>query len=125
MHLRVRSEALESDVRQKDKEIESLNQRLEDQANLYSSSVKSEDKLKVCALPPVTQATHDLLFDQILLNENETLRSQLSRLNDQCAGRSPDKQRKVMLDQLNQRLSHNVHELRTIQNELNNLLNTS
>lgn len=55
MHLRVRSEALESDVRQKDKEIESLNQRLEDQANLYSSSVKSEDKLKVCALPPVTR----------------------------------------------------------------------
>lgn len=47
MHLRVRSEALEADVRQKDKEIESLNQRLEDQANLYSSSVKSEDKLKV------------------------------------------------------------------------------
>ena len=48
LHLRVRSEALESDVRQKDKEIESLNQRLEDQAHVYSSSVKSEDKLKVC-----------------------------------------------------------------------------
>lgn len=47
MHLRVRSEALESDVRQKDKEIECLNQRLEDQASLYSSSIKSEDKLKV------------------------------------------------------------------------------
>ena len=47
MHLRVRAEALEADVKQKDKEIEVLNQRLEDQSNIYSSSLKSEDKLKV------------------------------------------------------------------------------
>ena len=46
-HLRVRSEALESDVKQKDKEIEVLKQRLEDQSNIYSTSLKVEDKLKV------------------------------------------------------------------------------
>jgi len=47
MHLRVRTEALEADVKQKDKEIEVLNQRLEDQSNIYSSTVKTEDKVKV------------------------------------------------------------------------------
>ena len=65
------------------------------------------------------------VLSQILLSENETLRSQLSRLNDHSGGRSPDKQRKVLLDQLNQRLAQNVQELRTIQHELTNLLNTS
>lgn len=48
MHLRVRAEALEADVKQKDKEIEQLKERLEEQSNIYSSTVKSEDKLKVC-----------------------------------------------------------------------------
>lgn len=38
---------METDVKQKDKEIDILNQRLEDQSNIYSSSVKTEDKLKV------------------------------------------------------------------------------
>lgn len=46
-HLRVRAEALEADVKQKDKEIEILKQRLEDQSTIYSTSHKFEDKLKV------------------------------------------------------------------------------
>ena len=66
-----------------------------------------------------------LSWQQLLLNENETLRSQLVRLNEHCEGRTPDKARKVMLDQLNQRFANHVHELRTIQRELDNLLNTS
>lgn len=48
-HLRVRAEALEADVKQKDKEIEILKQRLEDQSTIYSTSHKFEDKLKVSA----------------------------------------------------------------------------
>lgn len=54
-HLRVRAEALEADVKQKDKEIEILKQRLEDQSTIYSTSHKFEDKLKVIIITFVLQ----------------------------------------------------------------------
>lgn len=101
-HLRVRSEALQQDLKAKDTELEMLNKRLEEQSNIYSSGVKSDDKVK------------------LLMAENESLRSQLSRINGHS---SPD--HKVLLDQLNQRLVQNVNQLRSIQQELNNLLNVS
>lgn len=48
-HLRNKSEALEMEVRQKDKDIEILKQRLEESGQIYNSSGsnKIEDKLKV------------------------------------------------------------------------------
>lgn len=67
-----------------------------------------------------------------MLSENETLRAQLSRINDASDDKVCDKSLKLLLDQLNGRLTKNIHELRStetelcaIQQELTSLLNTS
>ena len=47
-HLRSRAEHLDSELRQKDKEIDQMRKRMEDQCQVYSTSHKVDDKLKVC-----------------------------------------------------------------------------
>lgn len=62
----------------------------------------------------------------MLLAENESLRNQISRLQDQ--GDSPkimDKARRGVLDQISYKLGHNIDELKTLHDELMTLLNTS
>jgi len=107
-HLRTRAENLDSEVKQKDKDIEQMKKRLDEQYHVYSTSQKVEDKLKV------------------LLNENENLRTQLNRLQDQNDNsKITDKARKGMLEQLNIRLAQNIQELRSIQQEFTALLSAS
>ncbi len=61
-----------------------------------------------------------------MLNENENLRTQLNRLQDQNDNNKiTDKARKGMLEQLNIRLAQNIQELRSIQQEFTALLSTS
>jgi hypothetical protein len=61
-----------------------------------------------------------------LLNENENLRTQLNRLQDQNDNsKITDKARKGMLEQLNIRLAQNIQELRSIQQEFTALLSAS
>jgi len=63
---------------------------------------------------------------KVLLNENENLRTQLNRLQDQNDNsKITDKARKGMLEQLNLRLAQNIQELRSIQQEFTALLNAS
>lgn len=49
----------------------------------------------------------------------------MTRLNEAADGKTPDTMRKMMLNEINARLAQNVTELRMIQQELDNLLNTS
>lgn len=59
------------------------------------------------------------------MNENENLKSQLNRLQDQSEGNKlNDKSKKGMFDQLNLRLAQNIVELKAIQKEFTNLLST-
>ena len=67
-----------------------------------------------------------------MLSENETLRAQLCRISDASDDKYCDKSLKLLLDQLNGRLTKNIQELRStetelcaIQQELSSLLNTS
>lgn len=61
-----------------------------------------------------------------MLNENENLRTQLNRLQDQNDNsKITDKARKGMLEQLNIRLAQNIQELRSIQQEFTALLSAS
>ncbi|RWS09748.1 homer protein 1-like protein, partial [Dinothrombium tinctorium] len=107
-NLRTKAESLDVEVKQKDKEIELMKERLEERIHIYSTNQNVEDKLKM------------------LLNENENLRTQLNRLQDQSdTSKVSDKAKKSMLDQLNVRLALNIQELRSIQQELTALLNTS
>jgi hypothetical protein len=67
-----------------------------------------------------------LFFLKALLNENENLRTQLNRLQDQNDNNKiSDKARKGMLEQLNIRLAQNIQELRSIQQEFTALLSAS
>lgn len=66
-----------------------------------------------------------------MLIENDTLRAQLSRLNDASDEKIPDKSMRLLLHQLNERFKRNVQDLRSteselhaIQQELTSLLNT-
>lgn len=62
----------------------------------------------------------------MLLSENENLRTQLSRFQDQSdSSKLTDKAKRGMLEQLNLRFSQNIQELRSIQQELTALLNSS
>ena len=49
-HLRSRAEHLESELRQKDKEMEQMRKRMDEECHIYSTSHKVEDKLKVCLI---------------------------------------------------------------------------
>ncbi len=67
-----------------------------------------------------------VFFLKVLLNENENLRTQLNRLQDQNDNsKITDKARKGMLEQLNIRLAQNIQELRSIQQEFTALLSAS
>lgn len=57
--LRSRSEHLETEVRQRDKEMEQMRKRMDEQCQIYSSSHKVEDKLKVC---PITCCDYTLMI---------------------------------------------------------------
>ncbi|XP_027204092.1 homer protein [Dermatophagoides pteronyssinus] len=112
-HYRTHCENLETEIKQKDCEIDLLKKRLEEQCQLYgSSNQKVDDKIK------------------ILLNDNENLRQQLNRLSsmdnnsDSCIKLS-DKQYRTLLEQLNVRFAQNIQELRSIQQEFSSLLNAS
>ncbi|XP_054159166.1 homer protein homolog 2-like [Oppia nitens] len=107
-NLSARAEHLDSEVKQKDKEMEQMRKRLDEQNHIYSTSHKVDDKLKA------------------LLYENENLRSQLNRIHDQNDNNKvTDKTRQGFLEQLNKRLAQNIQELRQIQQEFAQLLNTS
>lgn len=104
---RSKIDLLEIETNKKDKEIELLKKKLEESAFIASSS-KVEDKLKM------------------LLNENENLRAQIQRYQEQSdTSKVIDKTKKGILEQLNLRLGQNVHELRQIQQELHALLSAS
>ncbi|OTF73922.1 homer protein-like protein, partial [Euroglyphus maynei] len=110
---RAHCENLETEIKQKDCEIDLLKKRLDEQCQLYgTSNQKVDDKIK------------------ILLNDNENLRQQLNRLSsmdnnsDSCM-KLNDKQYRTLLEQLNIRFAQNIQELRSIQQEFSSLLNAS
>ena len=47
-HLRSRADHLDSELRQKDKEIDQMRKRMDEQCQVYTTSHKVDDKLKVC-----------------------------------------------------------------------------
>lgn len=109
-NLRTSAASLESTIKGKDKEIELLKKSLESHVSVNGASQKVEDKLN------------------LLLAENENLRSQLSQLQDHSDNnitKFSDKAKKGMLDQVNLRLGQNIQELRTIHQEFTALLNAS
>lgn len=62
----------------------------------------------------------------MLLSENESLRNQISRLQDHDDGsRISDKTNRGMLDQVNYRLGQNIQELKSLHQEFTALLNAS
>ncbi|KFM69654.1 hypothetical protein X975_18318, partial [Stegodyphus mimosarum] len=84
-----------------------MRKRIEDNHQGQSASQKVEDKLKV------------------LLADNEGLRSSVSRLQEQLdTTKSSNKAKKGALEQLNQRLAQKIQELKDIQHEISNLLNS-
>lgn len=64
-------------------------------------------------------------YFQMLLAENESLRNQISRLQDGDSPKIMDKARKGIIDQISLKLDHNIDELKTIRDELSTLLTTS
>ncbi|XP_035220322.1 homer protein homolog 2-like [Stegodyphus dumicola] len=105
--LRSKKETLEEQVNNKDNELEQMRKRIEDNHQGQSASQKVEDKLKV------------------LLADNEGLRSSVSRLQEQLdTTKSSNKAKKGALEQLNQRLAQKIQELKDIQHEISNLLNS-
>ncbi|KAL3228094.1 hypothetical protein MRX96_004014 [Rhipicephalus microplus] len=97
--LRSRAELLDRENKQKDKELEALKRKLEDQ-----TPGKADDRLKA------------------LLSENEALKSAAQRLQDQlCAAQG----RQAAWEQLAQRIAHRLHDLRDLQHELAALLSAS
>lgn len=62
---------------------------------------------------------------QVLLADNEGLRSSVSRLQEQLdTTKSSNKAKKGALEQLNQRLAQKIQELKDIQHEISSLLNS-
>ncbi|XP_054721419.1 homer protein homolog 1-like [Uloborus diversus] len=105
--LRSKKEILEEQVNSKDNELEQMRKRIEDNHQGQSASQKVEDKLKV------------------LLADNEGLRNSVSRLQEQLdTTKSSNKVKKGALEQLNQRLAQKIQELKDIQHEISNLLNS-
>ncbi|XP_055928862.1 homer protein homolog 2-like isoform X5 [Argiope bruennichi] len=105
--LRSKKESLEEQVNNKDNELEQMRKRVDDSQQGQSASQKVEDKLKV------------------LLADNEGLRSSVSRLQEQLdTTKSSNKAKKGALEQLNQRLAQKIQELKDIQHEISNLLNS-
>ncbi|KAL1428174.1 hypothetical protein MTO96_002583 [Rhipicephalus appendiculatus] len=97
--LRSRAELLDRENKQKDKELEALKRKLEDQ-----TPGKADERLKA------------------LLSENEALKSAAQRLQDQlCATQG----RQAAWEQLAQRIAHRLHDLRDLQHELAALLSAS
>lgn len=105
--LRNKAETLEEEAKQKDKEIELLRKKLEDGQPGQLAGQKVEDKLKV------------------LLADNEGLRTSVNRLQEQLdTTKTTGKLKKGALEQLNQRLSLKIQELKDIQQEMSGLLNS-
>ncbi|XP_065291425.1 homer protein homolog 2 isoform X1 [Dermacentor albipictus] len=97
--LRSRAELLDREHKQKDKELEALKRKLEDQ-----TPGKADERLKA------------------LLSENEALKSAAQRLQEQlCVAQG----RQAAWEQLAQRIAHRLHDLRDLQHELAALLSAS
>lgn len=106
-NLHNKAETLENEVRQKDKEIEIMKRKLDEQQQVQTTSQKVEDKLKA------------------LLADNEGLRTSVTRLQEQLDGtKSTNRAKKGALEQLNQRLAQKIQELKEIQQEIATLLNS-
>ena len=97
--IRLSSERLESQLEEKKAEIQSLKKSLEEKG----SQPAGDEQMK------------------ILWNENETLRNQVTRLQEQNDSTNSTDKVKQLADQLSSRLLNSVCELRTIQQELSNL----
>lgn len=98
--LRSANERLEREFEDKNNEMVALKQKLDEKESLN----KSDDQIKV------------------LWSENESLRNQLTRLQDQNDSENgPERISKVALQQINSRLVVSVNELKSIQQELTNL----
>ncbi|XP_013773340.2 homer protein homolog 1-like isoform X1 [Limulus polyphemus] len=98
-----RSETLENEVKKKEKDIEILRKKLEEQ----SGNQKVEEKLKS------------------LLLENDSLKTSMNKLQEQLdTAKMDSKTKKGALEQLNQRLAQKVQEFRDIQQELASILNS-
>ncbi|XP_074601010.1 uncharacterized protein LOC141855030 isoform X1 [Brevipalpus obovatus] len=107
-NLRTSAASLDVQKKQKDKEIDLLKKSLEQHVQVCGASQQVEDKLKM------------------LLSENESLRNQISRLQDHDDGsRISDKTNRGMLDQVNYRLGQNIQELKSLHREFTALLNAS
>lgn len=103
--LRTRSDLLDREGKQKDKELEVLKRKLEDQTQ--TGVHKADDRLKA------------------LLSENDGLKGTVTRLQEQLeASRSSSRGRQGAWEQLNQRFSLKLHELRDLQHEMASLLNS-
>ncbi|XP_077532073.1 homer protein homolog 2-like isoform X1 [Haemaphysalis longicornis] len=97
--LRARADLLDRENKQKEKELEALKRKLEDQ-----TPGKADERLKA------------------LLSDNEMLKAATQRLQDQLV---VSQGRQAAWEQLAQRLAHRLHDLRDIQHELASLLATS
>lgn len=97
--LRARADLLDRENKQKEKELEALKRKLEDQ-----TPGKADERLKA------------------LLSDNEMLKAAAQRLQEQLV---VSQGRQAAWDQLGQRLAHRLHDLRDIQHELATLLTTS
>ncbi|XP_013776126.1 homer protein homolog 2-like isoform X2 [Limulus polyphemus] len=97
------NETLENEVKKKEKEIELLKKKLEEQ----SVNQMVEEKLKS------------------LISENESLKTSIFRLQEQLdSAKTDNKTKKVALEQLNQRLILKVQEFRDIEQELAAIINS-
>lgn len=106
-NLHNKAETLETEVRQRDKELDIMKRKLDEQQQVQTTSQKVEDKLK------------------ILLSDNEGLRTSVMRLQEQLDGtKSTNLAKKGALEQLNQRLAQKIQELKEIQQEIATLLNS-
>lgn len=97
--LRARADLLDRENKQKEKELEALKRKLEDQ-----TPGKADERLKA------------------LLSDNEMLKAAAQRLQEQLVVAQG---RQAAWDQLGQRLAHRLHDLRDLQHELASLLSTS
>jgi hypothetical protein len=61
----------------------------------------------------------------LLLTENDSLRSQLSKLHGHSDGTKPDKIKKEMFDQLSLRLARNIQDLKSTHQEFISLISIS
>ncbi|XP_064459403.1 homer protein homolog 2-like isoform X2 [Ornithodoros turicata] len=103
--LRNKSDMLDHEVKQKDKEIDALKRKFED--HTQAGGHKVEDRLKM------------------LLTENDGLKGTVSRLQEQLeSSRCSAKAKHGALEQLNQRLALKLQELRDVQHEIASMINS-